>query len=257
MTRRLLDYGKQTLIDAYVVVSRRLGMLGGSWAKSLPSEIPFWEKALANQGRDWRPGAFRERTDPELELQDHLKALIQAPEGAVVRILDIGAGPLTNLGKRWRGRDLRIVPLDPLANEFNALLARLSVRPPVATLQGVGEKLVERFGENSFDLVHSSNALDHTEDPVVVIRQMLAVVKPGGLVYLTHFSDEGRSEGYYGIHQWNFHEHRGDMVISDGRGKRTTATREFGHLASITCEPGTHFEKKTVVAKLRKLAPPS
>ena len=248
----LLQRGRLLLVNAYTIVLRRLGILGGDWESSLPSECPFWEKALANEGRDWHPAAFRERTDPNLELQEELKTLLNAPEGAVVKILDIGAGPLTTLGKKWRGRELKIVPLDPLAEQYNALLARLSIRPPIPTLRGFGENLVEQFGEESFDLAYSSNALDHTQDPVTVIRQMLKVVKTGHYVYLTHFTNEGHREGYWGIHQWNFDIKRGDLVISDGRGRRYTANGEFGRLATVQCESGILYDRATVVAKLRK-----
>jgi SAM-dependent methyltransferase len=244
---------KLNLLEVYTVVSRRLGFLEGNWRTSLPAECSFWERALANEGRDWQPGEFRERTDPNLELQEELKSLINAPPGAVIRILDIGAGPLTTLGRKWQGRELQIVPLDPLADEYNAILARLSVKPPVATVRGLGEELVKRFGENSFDMAYSSNALDHTENPVAVVGQMISVVKPGSTVYLTHFKNEGRREGYYGMHQWNFDIRRGEFVFSDGKGKRYTAAGEFGSIASISCETGKLYDKEIVVAKLRKL----
>src|SRR6266516_646804 len=101
---------------------RRLGFLKGDWAVGLPGELKFWESALKDPGRKWDPGEYRDRTDPDLELQAELKRLIPAAPGDKVRILDVGAGPLTRLGKRWSGREVEIVAVDPLAREYETML---------------------------------------------------------------------------------------------------------------------------------------
>jgi 2-polyprenyl-6-hydroxyphenyl methylase/3-demethylubiquinone-9 3-methyltransferase len=45
--------------------------------------------------------------------------------------------------------------------------------------------LTGRFGPNSFDLVVSSECIEHTPDPVRVISEMLAVLRPGGYLSLS------------------------------------------------------------------------
>jgi 2-polyprenyl-3-methyl-5-hydroxy-6-metoxy-1,4-benzoquinol methylase len=40
--------------------------------------------------------------------------------------------------------------------------------------------LEERFGPDSFDLVVSSECIEHTPDPDAALRQMMAVLRPGG-----------------------------------------------------------------------------
>ena len=40
--------------------------------------------------------------------------------------------------------------------------------------------LEEQFGRNSFDLVVSSECIEHTPDPDAALRQMIAVLRPGG-----------------------------------------------------------------------------
>ena len=78
------------------------------------------------------------------------------------------------------------------------------MRPPVGTIYAESENLVEAFGENRFDVVHSRNALDHVFDPARSVREMLAVCKPGGAVFFQGHTNEGVTEGYQGYHQWNF-----------------------------------------------------
>lgn len=233
-------------------VLRRLGFLGEGWEEALPEELLFWENALKDGGRNWIRSEYEERLNPDLPLQGFLTELIPAAPGAAVRILDVGAGPLTRLGKHWPGRRLELTPVDPLAEQYRALLDRLGIRPPVFTEEGHGEKLQEQFGENFFDLAYASNSLDHSYDPMRAIRQMFAVVRPGCCVYLWHFPHVGVEEGYAGLHQWNFDIRDGDLILSDGRGKRHALREEFRGLGQTTC----HFEKfqnhSVVVGIIRK-----
>src|SRR5262249_23151674 len=141
--------------------------------------------------------------DAELELQPELKELIPAPPGTIVRILDVGSGPFTHVGKRWPDRKVEIVPVDPLAEHYNQILDRLSIRPLVPAIFAEAEKLVERFAPDSFDLAYARNSLDHSYNPLAAIRSMLAVVKPQRYVYLWHVANEGVRERYTGLHQWN------------------------------------------------------
>ena len=231
---------------------RRLGLLGGDWTTGLPAELQFWEKALKDGGRSWNESEYRKRTDPKLELQEELKQLIPSAPGALVRILDVGAGPLTTLGKHWPGRNLEIVAVDPLAEQYAAMLARIPVRPLVPVVFAHAEKLLDHFPANSFDLAHASNSLDHSYDPLAAISQMLAVVKPCCYVYLWHFSNEGTHESFSGLHQWNFDSVKNDFVISDGKA-RHSVTAQFKLTAKVTCETMEAFGKPVVIAKLKKI----
>lgn len=45
--------------------------------------------------------------------------------------------------------------------------------------------LIERFGENSFDIVISAEMLEHAEDWKSAIHNMKTICKPGGIIFLT------------------------------------------------------------------------
>jgi SAM-dependent methyltransferase len=243
---------KRKLKSARSKFFRRIGVLRGDRKNGLADEYAFWENALKDQGRNWSAEEFRARTDPNLELQSPLKELIDAPVGAVVRILDVGAGPLTRLGKRWEGRQLEIIPVDPLADQYDAVLKQLEIAPPVRTRLGHGERLLEDFRENSFDLAYASNSLDHSCDPIAAIGQMLAVVKAQCVVYLWHFSNVGVEADYQGLHQWNFDVQQGDLTLSDGHQKHFLS-KMFAGRTLLQCEVTHAYDARVVVAKLRKL----
>ena len=43
----------------------------------------------------------------------------------------------------------------------------------------------QRFGERRFDVVYCSEVIEHTADPRLFLAQLAAVMRPGGLLYLT------------------------------------------------------------------------
>ena len=60
-----------------------------------------------------------------------------------------------------------------------------------------GEKLV--FADNTFDLVYSSNVLEHVQDPAKVLSEGIRVLKPGGYLFFTYPNYCSFWEGHYGI----------------------------------------------------------
>jgi ubiquinone/menaquinone biosynthesis C-methylase UbiE len=60
-----------------------------------------------------------------------------------------------------------------------------------------GERLP--FPDASFDLVFSSTVLEHTDDPVAVLREALRVLKPGGYMQFVFPNYASFFEGHYAI----------------------------------------------------------
>jgi len=52
-------------------------------------------------------------------------------------------------------------------------------------------------------------------DPIKAIKNMLAVCKTNGIVFIETFINEGYFASYWGTHQWNFMIASGNIVIWD------------------------------------------
>jgi SAM-dependent methyltransferase len=184
------------------------------WRTRARSEVDFWAGWLTGAPGTEQWAHDRElRLDPATEIRDPLvRAELDRSPGDEISIIDVGAGPLTLLGYRYPGKTLQIVAVDPLAEEYDRLLREANLEPPVRTIAVAGEALLEHFGSVRFDIAYASNSLDHSADPVRIISNMVALVRPGGVVLLRHKRNEGASAQYGGLHQWNF-DVAGDALI--------------------------------------------
>jgi SAM-dependent methyltransferase len=184
------------------------------WRKGRSSEVDFWADWLVGApGTEQWATDREERLDPRTEIRDPVvREELERNPAEEISILDVGAGPLTWLGFRYPGKTLTIVPVDPLADEYDRLLGDAGLEPPIRTIRVAGEELLEHFGSRTFDIAYATNALDHSADPFTIISNMVAVVRPGGAVILRHKRNEGETAGYGGLHQWNF-DARGDRLL--------------------------------------------
>jgi len=188
--------------------------------KGLSQELQYWERWIQEKGGVQDAAGYQKRIDPELALSDLHGEVVDRIGREQIRILDVGAGPITAVGKRWKHYHIDLVAVDPLAEEYDVILNRNYVVPPVRTLKCLGESLSTEFGEATFDLVIAINSIDHTEDPVRIIEEMYRVCQTGGFLVLSHFENEAKNEGYRGLHQWNLSLQNGVFVI-EGKGSIT------------------------------------
>jgi SAM-dependent methyltransferase len=215
-------------------IKRRTLGLDELWHEDVPAEVEFWRRYLLTRGSDW-PDEYRHRVDPIAALSEPLVAdRLGRFAGSAVSILDVGAGPLTILGKRYPDRKLHITAVDPLAEDYDRILAEAQVEPTVRTTPCAGEALVDRFGEAAFDVVYARNAIDHTVHPVDIIQNMVAVARPGGFVALRHYRDEGVSTGWVQLQQWNFDVRGGDLFVW-GRQATHNITQLLADQATTNC----------------------
>ena len=61
--------------------------------------------------------------------------------------------------------------------------------------------------------MNAENSIDHASSPVQAIREMIALVKPGGMLTLRHRSNEAINESYSGFHQWNLYQENGIFYV--------------------------------------------
>ncbi len=217
------------------------------WLDNYMSEVRFWEEWFRTKGSLW-PDDYIHKTSHNVEIADPYKKYIDILDLVDVNILDVGAGPLTILGKIHPTKNLHITAVDPLAEEYDKLLEKYGVIPPVRTQYSPAEEVAERFGHNSFDFVCATNCLDHSFEPLLAIRQMLYTVKEGGHVLLFHAENEAQTHDYGGLHQWNFTIDGNDFWIKSKHAE-VNVTSELSGLAEIICY---RHPPNVVVVVLRK-----
>lgn len=195
------------------------------WEKQLPTELAFWDAVIGgtHSNKDW-VSSFRGRARGEYEFPAHLKPLLPAG-AAMVRILDVGAGPHSVIGLTGAPAWVEITAVDPLADEYARIMAKHGVTPRVPNTKGSAEDIASMFAADSFDLVYSRNALDHSFDPAAALEAMTKVCKPGGHIYLEGSINEGVNENYHGLHFWNFMPVDDDLVIWN-----KTSARSMGRM---------------------------
>lgn len=188
------------------------------WEKNLYQEIGYWQQMIDGSfhKKDWVDG-FRRRVVGIDICPVHLHKYLQGGG----KILDVGAGPVTVLGKVLQGTELNITAIDPLAKEYQQLFESNNIKPAVETVYGEAENLLAYFLPASFSFVYSRNALDHSYNPLNSIQKMIRVCCPGGFVVIENVINAGLNENYKGLHQWNFMPVDNDLVIwtSNGYGK--------------------------------------
>jgi len=202
------------------------------WVTGIDHELAFWDHWLATRGDRW-PQDFTKRLDPQLPVEERVAAVLREIPRDHLKVLDVGAGPLTVLGKVMPGKTLEITAVDPLADAYNALIDRHGITPPVRTRKGFGEQLHELFAPGTFDLAHAQNCLDHGIDPLTAFRNMLDMIRPDGRVLLFHRENEGIEENYAGFHQWNFTERDGAFIIGARDGTEVNVDDALRGIADV------------------------
>lgn len=70
-----------------------------------------------------------------------------------------------------------MVAIDPLAEVYKLLKEKNNLDNDVLLQTGFVEALDSQYPENSFDMVHMSNSLDHSFDVIMGIYQLCIFVK--------------------------------------------------------------------------------
>jgi SAM-dependent methyltransferase len=166
-------------------------------------EAKFWEKWICQRDGKWKDD-FEYRTSPVSLVVGFHKEIIDSINLTEISVLDVGAGPLTAIGKRHPAKKIIITATDPLADEYNLMLDRHKITPPVRTVNVSAEKLADVYRGKKFDWINAQNSLDHAVDPISVIEGMSVLLSNNGILSLFHEINEGLEEGYRGFHKWNF-----------------------------------------------------
>jgi len=146
-------------------------------------ELQYWDEWVREKGFEyWTRMSNR-------ELEDEIKHLIPSTflrHRETIRVLDAGAGPVTQLGSVWPGQDLELHACDVLADQYATLLSKHDLDPPVRTVAADVEELHRAYPRQHFHLVLANNVLDKTKDPQRALRSILAALKPRGTLLIVH-----------------------------------------------------------------------
>ena len=197
------------------------------WGKN--HELTYWDIDLAKSGDN-----YDYRLDINYNLQTRPALLL--PNNKFIDILDVGAGPLTTLGKRYNDKSLNIIAVDPLADGYNVILDKYNITPIVKTKNIAAEEISDYFPNNSFDLIFARNCIDHSYDPEKALLQMIDTVKKNHYVLLEHRINEGKNENYIGLHQWNFNISMENNFIISSKYKSLNFSKKYKDICSVECE---------------------
>src|ERR1700752_747727 len=118
--RQLKKIVKRILAPVFKLTANRAG--------GLELEVRFWDRWLREKGAaspdDWRYDDYRPRGDARAPVSGWHRGLVDKIASDFVGILEVVPGPAAALGKRHETKLLSITAVDPLAEEYAALLAR-------------------------------------------------------------------------------------------------------------------------------------
>ena len=159
---------------------------------AIQHELAFWKRFVREPRflNNWASNKPNPEVTPEVL---EILARYQSPA-----VLDLGSGAVSML----HGSVKNLTAADPLGGLYRLVFPykRFNLTSPVAVR---GEELKSHFKNARFDVIHISNALDHTQNPKRVVNNCLDLLKPGGTFIVCGFIDEGIKQNYTGMHQWN------------------------------------------------------
>lgn len=167
----------------------------------------------------------------------------RAAAGRRLDALDIGCGAISRL--RWgavRGL-VHVTGIDPLLSLYQVILAyhgldRLPFIEVNRAIAAGAENLHCHVADGSIDFAYCCNALDHVEDPPLVIERLAGVLRPGALFALEFATREGSRQGWQQLHQFD--------LFLDGDSREIMCERHDGRIDRLIPE-GVELWVKNVV----------
>lgn len=167
--------------------------------------------------------------DKVFPLDDYFKHLIG--DKKEVHIADLGAGPVSTTGSTFEGVKVRLYPSDKHRYHWDVLI-------PIE-YQDM-EQLT--YPDETFDIVHLKNSIDHTKNPRKALQEAERACKKGGWVYLKHAPYQRKRFG--GHHYWDIYQEGNDCVFESKN------ERFILEGFKTTFESGTHDNWITSIKKV-------
>ncbi|MBM2813850.1 MAG: hypothetical protein HW421_612 [Ignavibacteria bacterium] len=197
-------------------------------------DAAFWYNFLKSEGSGNKQD-FLDRLNPDLQLQQLYSIILDEAGSTSPKILVLNAGPVTNIGKIYKGNKIDITATDKIPNIYEKILAKLNIIPPVKTTYCETEQLCNTFSEETFDIISASYSLDRSTHPKNVIFDLLKLLKSGGSIVLEHIVNSGKKHSYKDDHKWNFAIDNGNFVITGFNDLLCDITQEFRDFVDVKC----------------------
>lgn len=170
------------------------------------AEITFWEGYLPNNMRELLNRENLEKVVPKY-LVKYINDNIEN-NGDRLKILEVGSGPVSHLALIADKNMCDVIAVDPLAEYYQEIMNKINLSWPIKPIKGESEKLDCLFEKNYFDIIYTSNAIDHVVNPKKSLEKMVKVLKKGGIIMVEGYINEGSIECWRGLHKY-------DMFLQD------------------------------------------
>lgn len=147
-------------------------------------------------------------------------------------ILDIGAGMGGfAVGLRLKGINVRGIEFNPTYVEIANLRAEVHGIEPLV-IQGAIEQLP--FADQSFDIVHCHDVLEHCQDPLKGLSEIQRILKPGGFALVTFIHRFAWNDPHFHVYGINWLPRRwGSPLALSLTSKKTSASPDKQTLAEM------------------------
>ena len=230
------------------------------WLSGVESEIAFWNTYMKTRGGAYFVNyQWTTSTEKTFSLEHEIPKEMYGKE---YKVLDVGSGPFSRLGTNTDKAKLDMLCIDPLGMAYARLKRKYGVDTGIRLETGFVEMLDRAVPADAFHLVHMSNSLDHSFDPIYGIKQLLHACKMGGKVILRHAENEAERAEHKGFHQWNLslkNEEKSFVIWRDD--KRFDVCKLMGEYADIELYPdevenGSWRHNKVVLTKRKNIQMP-
>ena len=148
----------------------------------------------------------------------YIEAAQQSRGGRPLEALDIGCGPISVL--RWGVLQglLVVTGVDPLLDMYRIIVERhgYTSLPEIRCHQELcimAEEISRAVSARSYDFAFTRNAIDHVEDPVLLIQQVSTCLRPGGVMVLDFYTREGTRQKWLQLHQFDLYLDEKERLI--------------------------------------------
>ncbi|MGZ8811693.1 MAG: class I SAM-dependent methyltransferase [Thermoanaerobaculia bacterium] len=128
----------------------------------------------------------------QARLDEAISDVLGRVSASAPAVLDFGAGT-GNLTLKFLARGCRVTAADVSARSLDRLVRKAQAHGTVSSVLLDGDRIP--FPDASFDVVATYSVLHHVPDYLLAVREMARVLRPDGILYIDHESNEAAWRG--------------------------------------------------------------